>query len=201
MSDTLMRGDHILVTKYNYGYGNVSFPFGSFLKDRRLLYTQPKRGDIIVYRRTISNDTRDYIKRVIGIPGDTVQLKDGILYVNDVALKLDLINSYKADVDFYNETNHDGVKYLIRRSNDYYIKYNPQLYSINNTIRYVVPKDHFFVMGDNRNESHDSRFADMGFVSKNDLIGKFTMLLFSINYDEKSWISKFRGNRVLKFVT
>ena len=198
MYPTLKVGDYIFVSKLSYGYGKYSFNFtvGGFghelasccpidFPGRVVLADTPKRGDVAVFK--LPTDTKiDYIKRVIGLPGDHVQMKDGVLYLNSQAVKKDRIEDYidtenegEGDgnpVPQYIETLPNGVKYRVL---DFYPNG-----SADNTQEYVVPANHYFMMGDNRDNSEDSRFLDhVGYVPLENFVGRADVIFFSISRD------------------
>jgi signal peptidase I len=187
MKSNLLIGDYLFVSKFSYGYSNYSFP--SILKylpiEGRIFGSQPKRGDVIVFHPSklpVLGDS--YIKRLVGMPGDRVQVKQGFVYINDVAMKQEYINDW-TDKDFqtnapilkrYKETNPEGVSYEILHDASQFDA--PQ----ENTKEYIVPAKHYFLMGDNRDNSRDSRFADpVGFIPEENLIGRADLILFSWN--------------------
>ncbi|MBQ4874722.1 MAG: signal peptidase I [Rickettsiaceae bacterium H1] len=200
MKGTLMIGDYIFVSKYSYGFSRYSFPFGIPVlgKEDRKFYTEPKRGDIIVFRKP--NDTgTNYVKRLIGLPGDKVQLKHGALYINDKPVPREKIKDF-TETDYlgnttktaqYVETLENGLKYKTLDQVPDSITDNTQVYS--------VPKDHFFVLGDNRDNSFDSRFLnDVGFIPKNNLVGKAQLVVFSVSRNKGIIPFKFDINRFFK---
>src|SRR5690606_8527893 len=172
MESTLLIGDYLFVSKYSYGYSRHSLPFSPPIFSGRLAGVQPERGDIAVFKQPIDNRT-DFIKRVIGLPGDTVQMKGGVLYLNDKAVPRVRVDDFiQRDatgnvhrIPQYRETLPNGVSYTtLDRMRD----------SVwDNTGLYVVPAGHYFMMGDNRDNSSDSRVPDaVGYVPFENLIGK-----------------------------
>lgn len=184
MKPTLLVGDYLVVSKYSYGYSRYSFPFGPHIFDGRIMSSEPKRGDIVVFKvpsRAFGEDV--YIKRLIGLPGDKIQVKDRVLYINNEKVKLEDDGSSRddhqnIDVKQFYETLPNGVKHWVwdnQRSNyDGYARIDPD-----NTDVYTVPKGYYFMMGDNRDDSRDSRFPEPGYVSAEDLIGRAEIILFS----------------------
>ena len=178
MMPTLLVGDYLFVSKYAYGYSRYSFPFSPNLFTGRIWGSEPERGDIVVFR--FPRDTKiDYIKRVVGLPGDRIQMKEGVLYINDVPVKREKVGTFSADGNYdnindaavYRETLPNGVSYdtLDLRPGS----------STDNTREFKVPAGHFFMMGDNRDSSSDSRL-DVGFVPFENLVGRAEMIFFSI---------------------
>ena len=180
MEPTLLVGDRLFVTKYNYGYSKHSFPFSPPLFSGRLIYKEPARGDVVVFK-TPSDNRTDYIKRLIGKPGDTIQFISGNLYLNGNEIIKTAINkndtiycgNNKINTITFEEKLPSGKKYIATYYKDY---------SLQNTDKFIVPDDHFFFLGDNRDCSKDSRFlSEVGYVHKNNLVGKAQYLFFSSN--------------------
>lgn len=169
MKSTLLEGDYVITSKYSYGYSKHSFPFSPNIFNGRIFYTPPQRGDIIVFKPVKNNNIR-FVKRVIGVPGDKVQVINGDLYLNNQKMPREQIESfldYELNINIlrYVETLSDGKKHEILIDNT-----SHQL--SHNTPAYYVPNDQFFVMGDNRNNSLDSRFSEIGFVPMENIIGR-----------------------------
>ena len=184
MEDTLLVGDYLFVSKMAYGYSRYSFPFGAAPFSGRVLSSPPQRGDIVVFKLPSDNST-DYIKRVIGLPGDRIQMKDGQLYINDVAVKREKVSEgteeldgIERDVTHYLETLPNGKSYETLS----FAPDNP----LNNTGVFVVPEGHYFMMGDNRDNSSDSR-ADVGYVPYENLVGKAEIIFFSTDGSARFW--------------
>ena len=180
MEPTLLVGDRLFVTKYTYGYSKHSFPFSPPIFSGRFLYNEPKRGDITVFK-TPSDNRTDYIKRLIGLPGDTIQFISGNIYLNGNEILKTAVdkNDYafcgnlKVKTMTFEEKLPDGKKYIATYFKDY---------TLQNTDKFTVPKDYFFFLGDNRDCSKDSRFlSEVGYVHKNNLVGKAQFLFFSSN--------------------
>ena len=205
MESTLLIGDYLFVAKYSYGYSKHSLPFSPPLFSGRIAGVQPERGDIAVFKQPIDNRT-DFIKRVIGLPGDTVQMRNGVLYLNDKAVPRvrveDFIQRDAAGnvhrIPQYKETLPNGVSYItLDRMRD----------SVwDNTGVYVVPAGHYFMMGDNRDNSSDSRVPDaVGYVPFENLIGKAEIIFFSADgsaafWQFWNWPSAIRWDRIGKWV-
>tara|TARA_B110000116_G_C16721318_1_gene529250 strand:+ start:237 stop:965 length:729 start_codon:yes stop_codon:yes gene_type:complete len=201
MEPTLLIGDRIFVTKYSYGYSRHSMPFSPKIFSDRIFDTTPKRGDIIVFKTPADNRT-DYIKRLIGMPGDKINIKDGELYINAILVtKKKITESFKIycgseliETETYLETLPNGIKYTA-----VYIKNGTMM----NTDIFSVPENHYFFMGDNRDCSKDSRFlSSVGYVNFNNLVGKAQVIFFSSDntiapfYKFWKWGKSIRFNRI-----
>jgi len=189
MEPTLLIGDRIFVSKYSYGYSNHSFPFSPPLFEKRMFEKTPNYGDLVVFKTPADNRT-DYIKRLIGMPGDTIQFKDGKLLLNNNLIPKVKVNedyeircgSSSPKVNAYKETLPNGKNYIA--------VYN-KIGTMQNTDMYKVPLNHFFFLGDNRDCSKDSRYlSSVGYVSNDNLVGKARLIFFS-NDTIKGSILKF----------
>ncbi len=181
MKPTLEVGDYLFVHKPAYGYSRYSFPFGFAPIEGRLWPVKPERGDVIVFKLP-SNTFIDYIKRVVALPGETVQVRNGRLYINGQMIPRESLGFKEVDDQFrgkvlmheYIETLPGGLKHHIYEESD-----NQPL---DNTDIFVVPEGHYFMMGDNRDNSQDSRVAPMvGFVPYENIVGKADFIFFSTN--------------------
>jgi signal peptidase I len=196
MYPNLMIGDYLFVSKLSYGYGKYSFNFAlnGFSGEplvkccpvdfpgRKFLADTPERGDVAVFKLPTDTDT-DYIKRVIGLPGDRIQMKQGVLFINDVAVRKERIEDYvDQDGEFganpvvpqYLETLPNGVSYRV-------LDLGPDE-PLDNTEVYTVPPGHYFMMGDNRDNSQDSRvLSHVGYVPVENFVGRADIIFFSIS--------------------
>ncbi len=198
MKPTLLVGDYLFVSKYSYGYSRHSLPLSLPLIPGRILMSEPERGDIAVFKLPTDNET-DYIKRIVGLPGDRVQVREGRLYLNDkqvvrrrVAdfIEIDELGRVHRTAQF-EETLPNGRTHRILEHTD-----QGQL---DNTPVYVVPKAHYFAMGDNRDNSLDSRvLSGVGFVPAENLVGRAEILFFSIDGSASVW-EFWRWPRTIRF--
>ena len=185
MIPTLLVGDYLFVSKYSYGYSRYSFPFGIAPFDGRVFETPPERGDVAVFRQP-QNESVAFIKRIVGLPGDRIQVTDGVLRINDVAVNR-VRKGFATASDGYNvirfavyqETLPNGKSYLIQERSDDDV--------LDNTNVFLVPEGHYFMMGDNRDNSRDSRTTSVGMVPAENLIGRAERLFFSHNSSAHLW--------------
>ena len=231
MKETLLIGDYLFVSKLSYGYSRFSFPRTATLcvpftsscttfrvlpdlvdNGKRLFAAEPKRGDVAVFRKPSDTDI-DYIKRVIGLPGDEIQMKDGVLFINGQMVPKKKIGSIKirerehfglSPADVYEETLPNGVTYQVLDS-------QPRG-SLDNTVPFKVPEGHYFMMGDNRDNSSDSRDMSeggVGYVPFENFIGRAEIIFFSAKTDEPgafklttpwTWPFDIRWNRFFNLV-
>ncbi|MBW9112778.1 signal peptidase I [Rhizobium cauense] len=203
MMPTLLVGDYIFVNKFAYGYSKYSLPFSPNLFSGRIFASEPKRGDIVVFRFPPNPDV-DYIKRLVGLPGDRIQVTDGVLYINgkavpkvpDGTFNSDYAQDPGQDVPVFRETLDDGVTYDT-------LDQSPVSRG-DNTREFIVPEGHYFMMGDNRDNSLDSRF-DVGFVPAENLVGRASVIFFSLGNDTSfreiwKWPANMRWDRLFKGV-
>lgn len=205
MKATLLVGDYLFVSKYSYGYSRYSFPFGIIPFSGRILSGAPERGDVVVFKLPKDNST-DYIKRVIGLPGDKIQMIGGVLNINGKPIKRERISDWVSNdpegrgkpVKRWRETLPNGVSYeaLDLVDNGFY----------DNTPVYEVPADHYFMMGDNRDNSTDSRvLSAVGYVPSENIEGRAQMIFFSLAegthpWEFWTWPTSVRWNRIFSLV-
>ena len=197
MYPTLEVGDYLFVTKYTYGYSKHSFPFSLVPIKGRIFAHAPERGDIVVFKYPKDNRT-DFIKRVIGLPGDTIQVSRGKLYINDKLIDRKSVGKYilteyvvrPETYQEYIETLPEGLTHHILEISDHENK-------VDNTPKLTVPEGHYFVMGDNRDRSDDSR-VHVGFVPEENLVGKARFLFFS-HSDKGKWYKPWTWPKAIRF--
>lgn len=202
MKPGLLIGDYIFVAKYSYGYSRYSFPFGIDFFDGRIWKSAPKRGDVVVFRLP-SEPSINYVKRLIGLPGDHIQMRDGVLFINDEEVKksadgifTEFDENGKIEIKKFLETLPEGkIVTTIDQNSD-----APQ----DNTGIYEVPEGFYFMMGDNRDNSQDSRFlTQVGYVPEENLVGRATLIFFSNTkptWQFWNWPSSIRFNRIMQKV-
>ena len=203
MEPTLLIGDRIFVSKYTYGYSKHSFPFSPNITKNRYFYKKPKQGDLVVFKTPVDNRT-DYIKRLIGMPGDEIQFINGDILINNEKIKrsknsdikIVRCGKFEFEVNSYIETLPNGVKYNA--------VYN-ELGTLQNSPKFKVPENHFFLLGDNRDCSKDSRYLDsVGYVNSINLVGKAQIIFFSNDTIKGSLLkfwnlsNSFRLDRIFK---
>lgn len=200
MEPTLLIGDRIFVSKFVYGYSRHSFPFSPPLFKKRMFEKNPNYGDLVVFKTPADNRT-DYIKRLIGLPGDTIQFKNGLVLLNNIPIprikvKIEYeirCGAFSPNVNAYKETLPNGKQYIA--------VYNEKG-TMQNTDEYKVPPNHFFFLGDNRDCSKDSRYlSSVGYVSNENLVGEAKIIFFSNDTISSSilkfwnWNESFRVER------
>ena len=208
MEPNLYQGDYIIVSKYSYGYSKNSIPFSPPLFSGRILEKRPQRGDIVVFKLPRDGHI-DYVKRVIGLPGDRIQMKGGLLYLNGQPVKRELAGTVKEDSGYgfvrdvasYRETLPGGKSFL---TNDFGADGE-----LDNTDAFVVPQGNYFMMGDNRDNSSDSRVppeaGGVGYVPADHLVGKAQIILLSWHPGASilkpwTWILDARPSRFFKIL-
>jgi signal peptidase I len=198
MEPTLLVGDRLFVTKYSYGYSKHSFPFSPPLFNNRIMFSEPKRGDVVVFK-TPSDNRTDYIKRLVGLPGDKLQFIDSNLYLNNSEVIKSKIsrsdNIYcgnsTIDVFTFEEKLPNGKVF-----NSVYLKDFP----FKNSDIFTVPKNHYFFLGDNRDCSKDSRFlSSVGYVHKDNLVGKAQFIFFSSDKSIGSFFAFWKLHKSIRF--
>lgn len=221
MFPSLLVGDYLFVEKYSYGYSKYSFPFGLVQFDGRVMGSAPARGDVAVFRQP-KQPKIDYIKRIIGLPGDRIRVTEGILYINDEPVSREFLGTEEMDEEGrmnlfkkYRETLPNGVEHYVYEVSDHQ--------PLDNTREYKVPEGHYFAMGDNRDQSLDSRVTEhVGFVPAENLVGRASFLFFSVDSEDlpfvcdkdgslaavkryfcyaTEWPQRIRFNRVFRRVT
>ena len=203
MKPNLLVGDFIFVSKWSYGYSKHSLPFSIPIIPKKLFSSMPERGDVVVFKTPQDNRT-DYIKRVIGLPGDKIKIISGQIYIND-----NLILRKKTE-DFLDIDRNYKIK-RIRKYEEYFYDKEVQVLDImdnglvDNTPIFEVPENHFFVMGDNRDNSQDSRFINVvEYVPIENLVGKAQFIFFSLENSRFleiwKWPKAIRFNRLFKFI-
>ena len=203
MEPTLLVGDRIFVSKYTYGYSKHSFPFSPPILNKRIFNSQPKYGDLIVFK-TPSDNRTDFIKRLIGLPGDEIQIKNGNLLINKEKIAKEKISDnfeIKCGGEYSDVI---SFKEVLPNKLNHAVVYN-KIGSMINSDAYIVPKDHYFFLGDNRDCSRDSRFlSSVGYVHKDNLVGKAQLIFFSNDTSKGSvfkiwnWKNSFRFKRLFK---
>jgi len=193
MEPTLLIGDYLFVLKFRYGYSHFSLPFSPPLFSGRIFGFAPSRGDVAVFRPPEQPGT-DFIKRIIGLPGDRIQVLDGVVQINGVPVQREPVEDFVGDdpcsymggsratvrVKQFRETLPNGVSFNTLACS--------QRAGFPNTTRvYEVPPDHYFMMGDNRENSQDSRFPEVGYVPFENMIGPAQIIFFSLANETPAW--------------
>ncbi len=201
MKPNLLVGDFIFVSKYSYGFSKHSLPLSLPLITGKIFSNTPERGDVVVFK-TPENNRTDYIKRVIGLPGDKIKIKNGIIFINGSEILRKKLNDF---IDTDNNTSNKRV----RMYNEYFFNKEINILDItdnglaDNTQLFNVPENHFFVMGDNRDNSQDSRFTNtVGFIPYENLVGKAQFIFFSLENARFlqiwKWPSSIRYERIFQ---
>ena len=198
MEPNLLVGDRLFVSKYTYGYSKNSFPFSPNLFKGRLLFVEPKRGDVVVFKTPADNRT-DYIKRLIGIPGDSIQFINGNIYLNNNQIDKTIISkeqsifcgNNKFIVQTFKEKLPNGKIYKAS-----YSKYD----TFQNSDKFVIPEKYYFFLGDNRDCSKDSRYlGSVGYVHMDNLVGKARIIFFSSDRKIGSIFKFWKWNKTIRF--
>ena len=206
MLPTLLVGDYLFVSKPAYGYSRHSFPFGLAQFEGRMSAAEPERGDVVVFKLP-TNSSVDYIKRVVALPGETVQMIRGRLYLNGELVEREPVGLVESaeNTDYsrrtlleYIETLPGGVMHRIYEESD--------TEDLDNTRLFTVPEGHYFLMGDNRDNSQDSRVQDLvGFVPFENLVGRADILFFSVEesaqlFNPLTWPNSIRFRRFFNLI-
>ena len=185
MVPTLLIGDYLFVSKFSYGFGGTGTFWNMAPFTGRIFGSEPHRGDVIVFKLPRDNST-DYIKRLIGLPGDTIQMRQGLLYINGTPVEREKLESpvpqpevLPENITDYLEHLPNGPTHVIRKEGDDM--------PLDNTELFVVPPHHYFFMGDNRDNSQDSRTTNVGYVPEENLVGKAEFLFFSLQEGTHFW--------------
>jgi len=198
MEPTLLVGDRLFVSKYSYGYSKHSLPFSPSIFKKRIFEKIPERGDVVVFKTPVDNRT-DYIKRLIGLPGDKIQFIDGFLYLNKNKILRDKINfpekiycgNLQIEVNSYIESLPNGKSYTA--------VYNKEGTMLNSD-EYVVPNGYYFFLGDNRDCSKDSRYlTSVGYVKAENLVGQAKMLFFSNDINKGYFFQFWKWKNSIRF--
>ena len=198
MEPTLLVGDRLFVTKYSYGYSKHSFPFSPPILKGRIIFNEPKRGDVVVFKTPADNRT-DYIKRLIGLPGDKIQFIDGNLYLNNSEIlksKVSLNDEIYCGDRIIDVMTFEESLSTNKKHKSVYLKE----FSYKDSDVFEVPTDHYFFLGDNRDCSKDSRYlTSVGYVHKNNLVGKAQFIFFSSDRKIGSFFSFWKWHKSIRF--
>lgn len=201
----LMKGDYIITTKYSLGYGKyAAAPLPFPRKKGRLLERQPERGDVIVFRP--EGDDKNFIKRLVGLPGDQMQVKKGRLFINGVAANTEMVGEETYSNQFGNDAIAEAWRETFENGEGHIVFDTQKNNPLDNTSVFTVPSNHYFMMGDNRDNSFDSRVpvikGGAGFIPTENLMGKAEFVLLSVDNDFvlfKPWTwANMRGDRFFK---
>ena len=198
MEPTLLVGDRLFVTKYSFGYSKHSFPFSPPILSKRIFFSEPKRGDVVVFKTPVDNRT-DYIKRLIGLPGDRIQFIDSNLYINNSEILKSRLS--KNDKIYCGDRTIDVFTFQEKLPNG---KLHTSVYlkdfSFQNSDLFIVPEEHYFFLGDNRDCSKDSRFlSSVGYVHKQNLVGKAQFIFFSSDKSVGSFFAFWKWHKSIRF--
>lgn len=190
MIPSLLVGDYLFVSKYSYGYSRHSMPFSPNLFSGRIFGSLPERGDVAVFKLPRDNST-DYIKRIIGLPGDRVQVRSGVLHLNGQPVRREFLGNFTVE--------GEGPRMVVRQFREILPPQpgvTPHIHNIlemsddqpfDNTTEFVVPQGHVFAMGDNRDNSLDSRSTAVGFIPIENLVGRAEFIFFSVDGSARWW--------------
>ena len=198
MEPTLLVGDRLFVTKYSYGYSQHSFPFSPPILKKRVMFSEPVRGDVVVFKTPADNRT-DYIKRLIGFPGDKIQFIDSNLFINNSEILKSLKS--RSDIIYCGNKTIEVFTFEEKISNEKsHLTVYLKNFSTQNTDIFTVPEDHYFFLGDNRDCSKDSRFlSSVGYVHKNNLVGKAQLIFFSSDKSIGSFFEFWKWHKSIRF--
>ena len=185
MIPTLKVGDYLFVSKFSYGYSRYSFPFGIIPFNGRVMAGQPERGEVVVFRQPGNEDVA-FIKRIVGLPGDYVQMKRGFLHINGTPVKRER-EDVGTSTNGFSVMKHDDSVETLPEGTFHSIREMSDVGSLDNTRVYSVPEGHYFMMGDNRDNSNDSRTSSVGLVPFENFVGKAQFLFFSHNGSARLW--------------
>jgi signal peptidase I len=202
MENTLLVGDYLFVSKFAYGYSNHSFPYSPEMIKGRIWSASPERGDVVVFRLPV-RPWEDYIKRVVGLPGDRVQMIDGVLHINGEPCKMERVEDYVTVDTYGSELRVPRFRETFPNGTSHYVlDAKADEPGADDTQEFVVPPGHYFMMGDNRDHSNDSRMADsgVGFVPEENLVGRADIIFFSTDGSAQiseiwKWPAAFRYDR------
>jgi len=182
----LLVGDYLFVSKYSYGFSSLSSLYGLLPLHGRLFGQEPERGDVIVFKLPRDKST-DYIKRLVGLPGDKIQMRNGLLFINGVAVERHKLEEQTASD--YVKPASGSVDYLEKfpNGNEHVIREEGDDMPLDNTEVFTVPPDHYFAMGDNRDNSQDSRTTQVRFIPAENLVGRARLLFFSLDEGSYFW--------------
>ncbi len=198
MEPNLLVGDRLFVTKYTYGYSRHSFPFSPPIIKNRIFFKKPKIGDVVVFKTPADNRT-DYIKRLIGLPGDQIQFIDSNLYINNSEILKSKIS--EKDIIYCGNKSFDVLTFKEKLPNGklYNSVYHKD-FTFKNSDVFIVPEDHYFFLGDNRDCSKDSRFlGSVGYVHKDNLVGKARFIFFSSDRSIGSIFEFWKWHKSIRF--
>ncbi len=198
MEPNLLVGDRIFVSKYTYGYSKHSFPFSPSFYEKRFFNKPPQRGDIVVFKTPEDNRT-DYIKRLMGLPGDKIQFVDGNLFINNKKIEKKTVSTDTKIFCGEQELYINAFEEILPNEKKYIAVYNLNGGYKDSDV-FIVPKKHYFFLGDNRDCSTDSRFLSrVGYVNEINLVGKAQIIFFSNDKKEGSLLKFWKWNKIIRF--
>ena len=197
MEPNLLVGDRLFVSKYSYGYSRHSLPFSPNITNKRFMSKKPERGDVIVFKTPADNRT-DYIKRLIALPGDTFQIINGDLYLNDKIVSRKKIETI-VNIDCGGETLEVNAFEETLPNDKKYVAVYRKSGTMQNTDKFFIPNNHYFFLGDNRDCSKDSRFlGSVGYVEFNNLVGRASLIFFSSDKNEGNFLEFWKWNTIIR---